>query len=148
MYGMKGNKNPATRPEVRKKKSELQKGKPHPHKGVPRFPETRKKISLGRIGKCTKEKHWNWQGGKSFEIYPEKFWRMRKAIRERDDYTCQICGKYPAFEVHHIDYNNKKNCEPENLITLCRSCNVKVNKNRNYWTNYFRNFRKCQSQTL
>ena len=31
--------------------------------------------------------------------------------------------------IHHIDYNKKNNKE-ENLITLCRSCNVKVNFNR------------------
>jgi len=144
-------------PEIRKKISMARKGKSYPHKGIPRSPETRKKISErlkrkgikppSRKGTHLSEKHkkilrerWkgeknpNWQGGKSFEEYPEQFWQMRKAIRERDDYTCQLCGKYPAFEVHHIDYN-KKNNEPENLITLCKSCHIKTNKNREYWKN-------------
>ena len=39
---------------------------------------------------------------------------------------------------NHINYD-KQNCNPKNLITLCHSCNSKVNKNRKYWTNYFKN---------
>ena len=35
-----------------------------------------------------------------------------------------------------FDYN-KKNCDPTNLITLCRFCHAKTNYNRNYWMNYF-----------
>lgn len=31
------------------------------------------------------------------------------------------------------------NCNPENLITLCKIHNGKVNKNRNYWKQYFSN---------
>ena len=62
---------------------------------------------------------------------------MRKAIRERDRYICQLCGEYPAFDVHHIDYD-KKDCEPENLITLCRSCHAKTNFDKDYWINYFK----------
>jgi 5-methylcytosine-specific restriction endonuclease McrA len=39
--------------------------------------------------------------------------------------------------VHHIDYD-KKNSNPKNLITLCVSCNFKVNFERSYWENYFK----------
>ena len=39
--------------------------------------------------------------------------------------------------IHHIDYD-KKNNNPENLITLCNSCHTKTNiKNRDYWKNYY-----------
>ena len=41
--------------------------------------------------------------------------------------------------VHYIDYN-KQNRNPNNLITLCNSCNAKVNFNRNYWKNFFGNY--------
>lgn len=65
---------------------------------------------------------------------------LRRAIRERDNYICQMCSalqdKY-AFSVHHIDYD-KKNCNPDNLITLCRSCHAKTNQKRKYWIEYFR----------
>jgi hypothetical protein len=43
-----------------------------------------------------------------------------------------------TLEVHHIDYN-KKNCKEENLITLCKWCNLRANYNRNYWKTYYQN---------
>jgi 5-methylcytosine-specific restriction endonuclease McrA len=83
------------------------------------------------------EKNPCWKGGISFEPYSSAFTKeLKEAIRQRDNYTCAVCGHYPAFEVHHIDYD-KKNCEPENLITLCKSCHTKTNFNRKYWINYF-----------
>ena len=84
------------------------------------------------------ENNYNWRGGVSFEPYSPAFTKeLKQAIRQRDNYTCAICGKYPAFDCHHIDYD-KENCEPENLITLCRGCHAKTNQNRDYWTQYFK----------
>lgn len=78
-----------------------------------------------------------WQGGKSFEPYSTDWTKtLKRAIRERNNYICQLCSQY-GNAVHHIDYD-KKNCNLENLITLCVSCNSKVNFNRNYWINYFK----------
>ena len=37
---------------------------------------------------------------------------------------------------HHINYNKLDN-RPENLLTLCLSCNTKVNQNREEWQAYF-----------
>lgn len=94
------------------------------------------KMSISRMG----EKNHNWLGGKSFEPYSVDWTQtLKRSIRERDHYTCQLCGKLQgdiAHDVHHIDYN-KKNCDPKNLITLCHSCNAKVNVDREYWINYF-----------
>ena|SRR3990167_388147 len=91
-------------------------------------------------GQFRLEKHPNWQGGKSFEPYTVDWTEtLKQSIRERDKYTCQICNIEPAIDCHHIDYN-KKNCNPENLIILCRSCHTKTNQNRNYWINYFNEF--------
>ena len=39
---------------------------------------------------------------------------------------------------------NKK----DNLLSLCNSCNVKVNANREYWTNYFQNKLKNKNESL
>lgn len=55
-------------------------------------PIANKKKSLNQMG----EKHWNWQGGKTPEkmklrnAREVKVWR--KAVWERDNYTCQECG--------------------------------------------------------
>lgn len=75
---------------------------------------------------------------------------LREAIRERDNYVCQECGihqdelegRFKRLDVHHIDYD-KNNCNPTNLITLCKRCHVKTNYNRDWWKNYFiKNFLK------
>jgi len=89
----------------------------------------------------------NWNGGSSFEGYPIDWTEtLRRSIRERDRYTCQVCLKQQTeetFSVHHIDYN-KQNCNPDNLITLCNSCHVKTNKNRDYWKDYFKKATKVK----
>lgn len=84
----------------------------------------------------------NWQNGKSFEEYSSEFNKeLKSKIKQRDNYTCQ-CPDYEhksnILDVHHIDYD-KKNNNPENLITLCRSCHSKTNgkKNRKYYTKYY-----------
>jgi 5-methylcytosine-specific restriction endonuclease McrA len=143
---LKGDKNPAKRPEVRKKLSETKKGDKNPSKRL----EVRKKISEIQKGQHRSlktefkkgEQHPNWKGGKSFEPYPLCWTKeLRQAIRQRDNFTCQLCGKYPAFHIHHIDYN-KENCEPENLITLCHNCHSKTNHNREYWKGLLQNLMK------
>jgi len=86
------------------------------------------------------EKNHFWQGGKSFEPYTID-WNntLKRSIRERDHYICGICGlpqENEALCVHHIDYN-KKNCNPENLISLHRRCHNKTTFNRDYWIEHF-----------
>lgn len=86
---------------------------------------------IARYGK----EHFNWQGGKSFELYPVSWTKkFRELIRKRDNYVCQDCGlsqKYNGqrLSIHHID-RNKKNISYENLISLCRKCHGKT-----HWEN-------------
>ena len=86
----------------------------------------------------------NWRGGKSFEHYGIDFnEQLKRKIRKRDNYACQKCNRLQKdlgykLCVHHIDYN-KKNCNEDNLISLCINCHVKTNFKRNYWKNYFKN---------
>ena len=76
-----------------------------------------------------------WKGGISFEPYPPTFNEaFKRMIRERDNYTCAICGKC-GKSVHHINYM-KKDINPGNCITLCHSCHSKTNQNREYWRAY------------
>jgi 5-methylcytosine-specific restriction endonuclease McrA len=96
-------------------------------------PEVRKKMSKNN----RKEKNPNWQGGISKNPYPLEFDnRLKRKIFERDGFRCKLCGINHLLGCHHIDYD-KKNCEEENLVTLCRGCNIRVNYNRNFWENYF-----------
>lgn len=85
------------------------------------------------------ESHPNWMGGITFEPYCEKFNDIfREAVRERDNYICQLCGfeqNGRALDIHHIHYD-KENCYPD-VVALCRSCHSKVNGNRDYWEQYF-----------
>ena len=98
------------------------------------------KLSKETVKKMSGENSPHWLGGKSFEPYTIEWTKtLKRAIRERDHYTCQLCGKLQediAFCIHHIDYD-KKNCNPNNLITLCKNCHTITNHNREYWVNYF-----------
>lgn len=84
----------------------------------------------------------NYKDGLSKLPYPFEWTEtLRESIRQRDNYTCQLCDKTQGearrkLSVHHIDYD-KDNLDPENLITLCCSCNGKVNSNRLDWIKYF-----------
>lgn len=73
-------------------------------------------------------------------LYPAKFNDELKAlIRGRDGGKCQnlgCWGKAKRLSVHHIDYN-KNNCLPNNLITVCISCNGRANKGREFWTAFY-----------
>ena len=48
----------------------------------------------------------------------------REAVLNRDNYTCQYCGKkHTRLEVHHIIFRSKGGADDENnLITLCKEC--------------------------
>lgn len=128
----KGNKSFTGRKhseETKKKLSLVSKG----HKCSE---EQKRKISESMKGKrCGVDNH-NWQGGLSFEKYTIDWTEtLKRSIRERDNYICQLCSQY-GNSIHHIDYD-KKNCNPGNLITLCISCHSKTNINREYWLQYF-----------
>ena len=102
---------------------------------------TRKKMSEAHLK--IREKHWSWQGGKSYEPYSIDWTEtLKRAIREKYNYICQLCNLY-GNNAHHIDYN-KQNCNTDNLINLCRNCNLKVNQNRNYWLSYFNNLTQAK----
>jgi hypothetical protein len=132
-----GNKGKKHSDETKKLIGEKGKGRPAWNKGKKcEWVSERNKIMNAER---TKEKHPNWKGGKSFELYGFDFTEeLRTLIRKRDNFTCHFCKKN-GYDVHHIDYN-KKNCGPTNLITLCRSCHIRTNWNRPKWLEYFKNY--------
>jgi len=144
----KGNKNPCY-------------GKPAWNRGISPSLEARQKMSIANKGRIISEQQKkelssrntgvgnpmfgrsgknapNWQGG--ICRYPDPLgWTktFKEQIRQRDNYKCQICGcpeveMYRKLDVHHIDYD-RENLIPDNLISLCLSCHIKTNFNREYW---------------
>lgn len=91
----------------------------------------------GRNGKLNP----NYIHGFGKNQYPKIFKIIRKEILQRDNNKCYLCDitkiKNRNLSVHHIDYN-KRNCSKNNLITLCLSCHIKTNFNRDYWYAYFK----------
>jgi 5-methylcytosine-specific restriction endonuclease McrA len=128
-------------PEAKKKKSEKMKGKRPKNLELLRTPEIYKKISEAlkryyilhpearkRVSERVKgEKHPNWKGGKTKEYRASKEIQLwRKAILQRDNFTCQKCGqKGGKLVAHHIfnwvDFPELR-FAIDNGITLCEGC--------------------------
>ena len=80
-----------------------------------------------------------WIDGRSSSYSRGSDWKqIKKAIRKRDGYTCQLCGIKQsclpnALDVHHIErysdfpeHDKAKANSTRNLISLCRSCHIQV----------------------
>jgi len=91
------------------------------------------KCSNAYLGKLHSGKnHWNWKGGvsrKNHRRETSKYKLWRKAVYQRDFWTCQDCGvkqKHPI--AHHLkDWKEypKLRYSVKNGITVCRSCHKK-----------------------
>ena len=66
-------------------------------------------------------RHWGYQKGPCYG-----FENVKMMVRARNNYTCQHCNgkkKDSRINVHHIVFrSNGGSDEPENLITLCKTC--------------------------
>jgi 5-methylcytosine-specific restriction endonuclease McrA len=111
-------------------------GKNNPFFGKKHKIESIKKQSLSHGGSGIPYEH---------SIYPEEFYKIRELIRKRDNYECKNCSMTQeehlivlgeVLSIHHIDYD-KNNCKDDNLISLCRWCNIRANYNREYWKEYY-----------
>lgn len=87
-----------------------------------------------RNGSQKKENNPSWKGGITEQASLErktKEWKdWRKQVFERDNYTCQSCGKRGCvIHPHHI---KKRSVFPElkfdinNGVTLCNRCHIKL----------------------
>jgi 5-methylcytosine-specific restriction endonuclease McrA len=63
-------------------------------------------------------------------VYAKKAWRdLRASIIERDGGQCSRCLSPFQLVVHHIEpFRVSANNDPENLITVCRSCHAAIHK--------------------
>jgi 5-methylcytosine-specific restriction endonuclease McrA len=100
------------------------------HKGKVLSSTTRRRISAGLSG----PKSHLWRGGitkdnhKIRDTVEMKLWR--EAVFQRDDWTCQICGKRGGqIEADHIKqfaYYPELRLDVNNGRTLCRTCHLKT----------------------
>lgn len=96
--------------------------------------------NMSKIGKGTKN-------GENHPAYIDGRWiqqqKLYESIRERDNYTCQNCGKTQKDElkssnrklsIHHKD-GDHFNDVPENMVTLCGTCHPNENAKNKEKTN-------------
>lgn len=93
---------------------------------------SRKCLGIANGQRLKGKGHWNWRGGISPRVLNTieyKLWR--KAVFERDNYTCQSCGTEQSgiFQAHHIKSwakYPKLRFEVSNGQTLCKKCHEKT----------------------
>lgn len=91
--------------------------------------------------KYIKDNEINKNNNNRKKTYKDKKWREN--ILERDNYTCQLCGKTDCeLDVHHIkryvDYEELRN-DMNNGITLCKKCHYKVTGHEKEYEDIFFN---------
>jgi len=129
-----------------KTKTQYRKGHTSLYKGKKMSKEFCKKVTEGKLKSEYKHsletkikqkkqklgsKNFNWRGGVTLENrsrFNTLEWRgVTKKCRERDNYTCQKCNKKRSIEVHHIiPWRITKDDSLDNLVTLCKSCHLKI----------------------
>jgi len=132
---MKGKKRPDLSEYNRRYKSEQMKGEKNPAKRrevILKRLETRKGHTFDFAG----PKNNNWRGGVSFEPYSSEFnKKLKLEVKRRDNFRCRLCGVTEeekrtktgqGLTVHHVDFDKRSN-RKGNLLTLCHSCNGKMN---------------------
>lgn len=150
--GLKGDANPSKRPEVREKIRQARLGSVRSDAAKRKTSETIKRryaageIMLGRTGvvpwnkgkKCeylVGERNHKWKGGVTTKNEADRkcpeYKAWRKAVFERDNYTCVWCGKVGHGDIHadHIkpfaDYPELR-FDVNNGRTLCVPCHKKT----------------------
>lgn len=120
--------------EVNKKKG---------RKGHPSYPNQVEAVRKRMSGK----NHYNWKGGvlspRRQLVNRTEYKMFRKLMFERDDYTCQKCGKRGCeIHLHHkLPQHQREDlimCE-SNVETLCVPCHVNQHPNINIMKGFVKN---------
>ena len=68
------------------------------------------------------------------QLADSRWLKKKNEILERDNYTCQHCGRTSNLNVHHLSYEKGKlawEYPNEKLITLCNFCHEKTHIKQN-----------------
>lgn len=98
---------------------------------------TKQKMREKAIGRNAGSKHYLWKGDgarprtiRNRAMIGAEYRNWRKAVFERDDYTCQICGqrggKLHADHIVEWQEDPEKRYDLDNGRTLCVACHYKV----------------------
>jgi hypothetical protein len=110
----------------------------HPQRGKTKSEQHRAAVSAGlrRFYEGDPTKHWNYQGGAFTQARGPSWQAQRKQARERDGYTCRVCGITEGrlgkqLSVHHrrsfrLFASHVEANALENLICTCQSCHMKL----------------------
>ena len=59
-------------------------------------------------------------------VRSERRTALKWQVKQRDNHTCQTCGKSEDLNIHHIQHKSEGGSnELHNLITLCTQCHCK-----------------------
>jgi hypothetical protein len=119
--------------ETKLKISKSKKGQTSPNKGKKFSEEHKKNLSLAKMGKYRGKDSPHWKGGISSQDYLERRRfrnQIQKAVFERDNYTCQLCGvRGIDLQVDHIqswaEYIELR-FSISNCRTLCAKCHYQI----------------------
>lgn len=100
------------------------------------------KINIGEIKESLPDTNWEeYEVYRRFELneiqvkrkekYNEylksdEWYRIRQIVLERDKFICQGCLKNRATDVHHKNYDNLFNEVLFDLVSVCRTCHLKI----------------------
>jgi hypothetical protein len=139
---MTGENNPTKRKEICQK---LRKPKSEKHKQKISKTRIKKGVAKGKNNpmfgvRLCGEKHWNWQGGITIKDYCS-IWKdkeYKQSIRNRDRNIAWDIGYWYKGRIclNHINYN-KKDCSPQNLITVSIGMNAAINHHKEFYTEWF-----------
>lgn len=118
-------------PEQRQRISDAKRGRPNGRLGRCHSPETRARIStILRERAVRGERHPAWRGGTKAKKHGDRaspeYRAWRRAVFERDEFTCRICTVYTGrgdLEAHHLKpyaTHPELRYDVDNGITLCR----------------------------
>lgn len=71
----------------------------------------------------------NWKGENRMAFREREHCVVQRKGKERDLYTCQICGSTDCVEGHHIlNYQYGGAASIDNIVTLCSKCHKQVHR--------------------
>lgn len=122
---MRGNKNhlghthsEETKQKIREAKLREYANSGHPRVGMHHSEESKQKMRLVKLDPNKTDEEKQYRGYPAYDT-----WRM--AVLERDNFTCQLCGKGRDLKVHHLEgYANNPELRTtlSNGIILCGNC--------------------------